>query len=394
MHDRKANGMAENGAVPLNSRKKFAVIFGTRPEAIKLAPVIRELERQQQDVVKISTGQHQSMLSQALDYFEIGVDHNLHAMREGQSLPTLVSRITTDSESVLRSEKPDVVIVQGDTSTALGSGMAACFSGIGVAHVEAGLRTYNHENPFPEEVNRSIIARLARWHFCPTDRARINLRQEGIDGPAVQVTGNTVVDALHWGRAKALGRFNGGLRAWLADSLKVPPAAIERFVLVTCHRRENFGQPLADICRAICELERRRQDLRIIWPVHLNPNVRQEVERMMRCCGPRIYPVDPVDYETMLGLLETCQLILTDSGGIQEEAAVFHKPVLIMRKTTERPEIVESGGGMLVGTDPDTIVDAANRVLDDTDLYRKMSDAPNPFGDGHAAERIVDSLIQ
>ncbi|HEX9493431.1 MAG TPA: UDP-N-acetylglucosamine 2-epimerase (non-hydrolyzing), partial [Thermoanaerobaculia bacterium] len=376
------------------TQKKFAVIFGTRPEAIKLAPVIHELERQQQDVVKISTGQHQSMLSQALNYFEIAADHDLGTMREGQTLPELLSRITADSESVLRREKPDVVIVQGDTSTALGSGMAAYFSGLPVAHVEAGLRTYNNENPFPEEVNRSIIARLARWHFCPTDRARINLRQEGIDGPGVQVTGNTVVDALHWGRAKALGRFNGSLRKWLADTLNVPTTAIERFVLVTCHRRENFGQPLADICRAICELERRREDLRIIWPVHLNPNVRQEVERMVRCCGPRIYPVAPVDYETMLALLETCKFILTDSGGIQEEAAVFHKPVLIMRKATERPEIVESGGGMLVGTDPDTIVDAANRVLDDDGLYQKMSNAPNPFGDGHAAERIVGSLLQ
>jgi UDP-N-acetylglucosamine 2-epimerase len=386
--------MAEDGAISIVNRRKFAVVFGTRPEAIKLAPVIRELEAREQDVVKVSTGQHQSMLQQALDHFGVTVDHDLSTMRPGQALPELLSRIIDAATALLRKTSPDVVIVQGDTATALGTGLAAYYSHIPVAHVEAGLRTYDDENPFPEEANRSILARLSRWHFCPTEGARDNLLREGIDGSTIYVTGNTVVDALHWGRAKAQGQWNGSLRDRLAETLKIPKEAVERFLLVTSHRRENFGQPLADICTAICELERRRQDVRIVWPIHLNPQVRSEVTRRIRRCGPRLIRAEPLNYDTMLALLEGCTFILTDSGGIQEEAAVFQKPVLILRKATERPELLESGGGMLVGTAPDAILGAANRLLDDPSLYQAMSSARNPFGDGHAAERIVGTLMQ
>jgi len=385
--------MAEDGAISFLRRRKLAVVFGTRPEAIKLAPVIRELENQKQVVVKISTGQHKSMLWQALDYFEVIADHDLGAMREGQTLPDLLARIVADCASILQKEAPDVVIVQGDTTTALGSGLAAYFSGIQVAHVEAGLRTYDDENPFPEEANRSILARVSHWHFCPTEGARDNLLREGIDAAQIHVTGNTIVDALEWGRAKALRRSNGSMRDRLASSLNLPREAVERFILVTSHRRENFGPPLADICTALCELESRREDIRIIWPVHLNPQVRSQVERMVNHCGPRLLRVEPLKYETMLALLESCMFILTDSGGIQEEAAVFHKPVLIMRKATERPEILASGGGMLVGTAPEAIIGAANRLLDDQAFYQTMSASPNPFGDGHAAERIAAVLL-
>jgi UDP-N-acetylglucosamine 2-epimerase (non-hydrolysing) len=373
--------------------KKFAVVFGTRPEAIKLAPVIRELEARQQQVVKISTGQHQSMLRQALHYFEIGVDHELGAMRRGQTLAELLARIVADSEKVLRKEAPDVVIVQGDTATALGSGLAAYLGGMQVAHVEAGLRTYDDENPFPEEANRSMLARVARWHFCPTEGAKNNLLGEGIDGSRIHVTGNTVVDALQWGRTKALRRSNGALRSRLAKMLNVSQKTVERFILVTSHRRENFGRPLADICSAVCELQNRRSDLRVIWPVHLNPHVRTQLERLLSGCGRRLMRVRPFGYETMLSVLEACAFIMTDSGGIQEEAAVFHKPVLIMRKATERPEILQTGGGMLVGTTPRSIVEAASRLLDDESFYRAMSSAPNPFGDGRAAERIAGALL-
>jgi UDP-N-acetylglucosamine 2-epimerase len=386
--------MAEDGAISFLKCRKLAVVFGTRPEAIKLAPVIRELENRKQDIVKISTGQHKSMLWQALDYFEIVADHDLGAMREGQTLPDLLARIVADCASVLQKEEPDIVIVQGDTATALGSGLAAYFSGIQVAHVEAGLRTYDDENPFPEEANRSILARVCHWHFCPTETAKGNLLREGIDAAQIYVTGNTIVDALQWGRAKALRRSNGSLRDRLASALNLPRQAVERFVLVTSHRRENFGPPLADICTAICELQSRREDVRIIWPVHLNPEVRSQVEQMVNHCGPRLLRVEPLKYETMLALLESCTFILTDSGGIQEEAAVFHKPVLIMRKATERPEIVASGGGMLVGTTPEAILGAANRLLDDPAFYQTMSTSPNPFGDGHAAERIVTALLR
>lgn len=372
--------------------KKVAVVFGTRPEAIKLAPVIRELERRRVQVMKVSTGQHLSMLWQALDFFDIKAEYDLGAMHEGQSMSSLLTRIFVDVEALLQRERPDAVIVQGDTATALGGALAAYFARIPVAHVEAGLRSFDDQNPFPEEANRSLIARITRWHFCPTDIARQNLLREGIDDARIRVTGNTIVDALEWGRRKI--RTNN--RMTIDDvgaRLKIPPGMLKRFILVTSHRRENFGKPLEDICRAICELENARDDVSIVWPVHLNPSVRKEVHRALGNCGGSVLRIEPVDYECMLYLLEHCTLILTDSGGIQEEAAVLRKPVLIMRLVTERPEVIASGLGRLLGTDTRRIVEAVNELLDDPSLYERISAAANPFGDGHAAERIVEGLM-
>ena len=372
--------------------KKVAVVFGTRPEAIKLAPVIRELERRGVQVMKISTGQHLSMLWQALEFFEIEAEYDLGAMHEGQSMSSLLARIFVDTEALLQRERPDAVIVQGDTATALGGSLAAYFARIPVAHVEAGLRSFDDLNPFPEEANRSLIARVTRWHFCPTEIARQNLLREGINDARIRVTGNTIVDALEWGQRKV--RTNPGITIdHVAARIDIPAAMLRRFILVTSHRRENFGKPLEDVCRAVCELGQAREDVTIVWPVHLNPTVRNEVERALSSCHGGVLRIEPVDYECMLYLLEHCTLIITDSGGIQEEAAVLRTPVLIMRLATERPEVLASGIGRLVGTDPRVIVTAATELLDDPNLYRKVSSAINPFGDGHAAERIVEALL-
>lgn len=374
------------------SLNKVAVIFGTRPEAIKLAPVIRELEKRAVQVINISTGQHLSMLWQALEFFEVKTDHDIGAMREGQSMSQLLTRIFVDVESLMRTERPDAVIVQGDTATALGGALAAYFARVPVAHVEAGLRSFDDLNPFPEEANRSLIARVARWHFAPTESARQNLLRENIPDQRIRVTGNTIVDALEWGHRKVRAGGEVGIEQ-VAARMKSAPHLLHRFVLVTSHRRENFGKPMADICNAICRLEHERDDVSIVWPVHLNPTVRREVQKALAACGERVIRVEPVNYELMLYLLEHCTLILTDSGGIQEEAAVMRKPVLIMRVATERPEVIEAGIGKLVGTDPEVIVRAVNDLLDDRDLQQRISHARNPFGDGHAAERIVEALL-
>lgn len=379
------------------SEKKIAIVFGTRPEAIKLAPVIRELERAKANTIKISTGQHLSMLWQALDFFGLSADYDLGVMRDGQSLPILLARIIGGIDDVLRTEQPDILIVQGDTATALGSALAAYFAGISVAHVEAGLRTYDDQNPFPEEANRSLISRIAKLHFCPTPQARDNLLKEGIDPGSILVTGNTVIDALTWARTRLreqVGESSTSRLRSLIHPVMIPREALHKYVLVTSHRRENFGQGLADICAAICELITRREDVYVVWPVHLNPHVRSEVAKSLGSCGTRLARIEPVDYETMLFLLEHCRLILTDSGGIQEEAATFSKPVLIMRTATERPEILEVGGGLLVGTDPHVILREVIRLLDDDAHYSKMASARNPFGDGHAAERIVEWVMK
>ncbi|GAC1432167.1 MAG: UDP-N-acetylglucosamine 2-epimerase (non-hydrolyzing) [Thermoanaerobaculia bacterium] len=371
---------------------KVAVVFGTRPEAIKLAPVIRELEHRGVQVMNISTGQHLSMLWQALDFFEVETDHDLGAMHEGQSMSQLLTRIFVDVEALMRTERPDAVVVQGDTATALGGSLAAYFARVPVAHVEAGLRSFDDMNPFPEEANRSLIARVARWHFAPTESARQNLLRENISDDRIRVTGNTIVDALEWGRRKMRANSEMSMEQ-VAARVKIAPQTLRRFILVTSHRRENFGKPLADVCSAICQLEHARKDVSIVWPVHLNPSVRKEVHRALATCGERVVRIEPVNYEVMLYLLEHCTLILTDSGGIQEEAAVLRKPVLIMRRATERPEVIEAGIGKLVGTDPGALISSVNELLDDDRLRKQISDAPNPFGDGHAAERIVEALL-
>jgi UDP-N-acetylglucosamine 2-epimerase (non-hydrolysing) len=373
--------------------RKVAIAFGTRPEAIKLVRVIATLEELGAPPFVISTGQHISMLKQALDFFEVTVHHDLGLMQEGTSLPSLLSRVVGQIDQVLARENPTLLVTQGDTMTTLGATLAAYYRQIPVAHVEAGLRSFDDQNPFPEEGNRVLISRLARWHFCPTERARENLVREGVSPDRIWVTGNTVIDALAWARHKLRQQASaGGAAAAPPELADIPPEALDRFILVTAHRRENFGQGLASICAAIRAILAKREDLHMVWPVHLNPMVRDAVAMNLEGC-PRVYCIPPVDYPSLLYLLDRCHFVLTDSGGIQEEALVFHKPVLIMRRVTERPEIVEAGGAWVVGTSPERICSAADRLLEEKDLYQTMAGAANPFGDGRASERIAAVLL-
>ena len=363
--------------------KHLLIVFGTRPEAIKMAPVVKELRRrsQQYKVTVCVTGQHREMLDHVLDIFEIKPDYDLNLMQPGQDLYDVSSRILLGMRRVLVLEKPDLVLVHGDTSTSTFSALAAFYQHIPVGHVEAGLRTYNIYSPWPEEMNRQLNGRLCTWHFAPTERARQNLLKENISDEYITVTGNTVIDALHWvaasGKAKApsLGRDES-----------------RRMVLITGHRRENFGDGLKHICQAINTLAIRFPKVDFVYPIHLNPNIRKPVHELVDSNLSNIYLLEPLNYLEFVGMMQQCTLLLTDSGGIQEEAPAFGKPVLVMRDTTERPEAIEAGTACLVGTDKDTIVDVVASLLDDINRYHVMSTAINPFGDGHAAEHIADFI--
>ncbi|MFZ5862712.1 MAG: non-hydrolyzing UDP-N-acetylglucosamine 2-epimerase [Nitrospirota bacterium] len=362
------------------------VAFGTRPEAIKLAPVIRALwarPRACRPVVCV-TGQHREMLNQVLDIFDIQPDHALHVMKPAQSLTELTANVLVRMEQVLVKEEPDLVLVQGDTTTSFAASLAAFYQRIPIGHVEAGLRTLRKYEPFPEEVNRRLTGVLADYHYAPTANSRRNLLQEGVNPRRVIVTGNTGIDALFV--ALRVARRSAG---------RVPrggPAG-RRLVLVTAHRRENFGEPFDEICRALIDLVTRNPDVDVVYPVHLNPRVHDVA--FSRLAGFRqIQLVKPLDYLSFVRLLDRAYLILTDSGGIQEEAPSLGKPVLVMRDTTERPEAVEAGTARLVGARAETIVAAAQRLLDDPRDYRRMSAARNPFGDGKASERIVRHVLK
>lgn len=357
---------------------KILVIYGTRPEAIKLAPVVLAL----QDSVRLApvvcvTAQHREMLDEVNDLFGLVPDHDLDLMQNNQPLAALTARVIEGLSGVLETVKPQAVVVQGDTTTAMCGALSSYYQRIPVAHVEAGLRTGDIYAPFPEEVNRAIIGRLARWHFAPTERARSNLLAEGIDPATILVTGNTAIDAVL--RVKT-SRVN--------DTRPAPDRSGERVVLLTAHRRESFGTGLRNICEAVRAAVRRWPDLRVIYPVHPNPNVSDMATRELRNCE-RVDLVAPFGYRDFVGLLDRAWLVLTDSGGIQEEAPALHKPVLVLRDVTERPEAVESGTARLVGTDPATILAAIERLHEDPSEYARMAAAPNPFGDGRAAERIV-----
>ena len=367
-------------------RTRIMTIVGTRPEAIKMAPVILEL-KQAADRFEhrlLSTAQHRQMLDSVFRAFRITPDLDLNLMRPNQTLPDLTARAITALDQVFARETPDLILVEGDTTTVMCATVSAFYRGIPVGHVEAGLRTFNRHHPFPEEVNRLIVSATADLHFAPTERAQANLLREGLPPESVFVTGNTIVDALQ--QMPLDGPFE-------AESLRRIPLAGRRPVLVTAHRRENHGTPLRDICRALRALAEKVGDLEIIYPVHLNPNVQTLARAELGGCA-RIHLVEPLDYPDLLRLMVRSFLILTDSGGIQEEAPSFHKPVLILRETTERPEVVEVGAGRLVGTNPDRIIAEASRLLNDPDEYARMSSAPNPFGYGHAAGRIVKILAR
>ena len=365
-------------------------IFGTRPEAVKMAPVVRLLAQTPGIEARVCvTAQHRQMLDQVLEAFDVHPDIDLNLMRPNQSLAELTANILTNLDPVLAEERPDWILVQGDTTTVMAAALLGFYRHIHVGHVEAGLRTHDRWQPFPEEVNRRIAAVTADLHFAPTEHARRNLRAEQVPDEQIVVTGNPAIDALHYITQQPCPQ---DVEALLAK-MGVQPGG-RRLVMVTAHRRENFGQPLEDICRALRQLAERYPDnLALLYPVHLNPNVQEPVYRLLKDV-PNITLTDPLDYLPMAHLLQRATLVLTDSGGIQEEATGLGKPALVLREVTERPEGVEAGVLKIVGTDPARIVGEARRLLDDPAAYNAMAHAANPFGDGHAAERIVAALLQ
>lgn len=364
-------------------------VLGTRPEAIKLAPVIKRLEATPGvESAVCATAQHRRMLDQVLGLFGIVPDFDLDLMRPGQDLYDLTARVLTALKPVLTDAKPDVVLVQGDTTTCFGAALAAFYAHSPVAHVEAGLRTGDLAAPFPEEANRGLVSRLARLHFAPTTTSRQNLLAEGIAADRIWVTGNTVIDALLAVREKAVAA--GGAGALTAERCGDWMAGTRR-VLITGHRRESFGIGFENLCTAIRTLAERHPDWRFVYPVHLNPNVQEPVGRILGGLM-NVALIEPLEYLPFVWLMDSADVILTDSGGIQEEGPSLGKPVLVMRAVTERPEAVEAGTVMLVGTNRDMIVGGVESVLLDAALYDRMARAHNPYGDGRAAERIADIL--
>jgi UDP-N-acetylglucosamine 2-epimerase (non-hydrolysing) len=371
--------------------RRIAVVLGTRPEAIKLAPVILRLASEPSiEVLTCSTGQHRDMLANILPGFGISVDSDLQVMGQNQSLAALTARIVERLDLFVSEARPDLLLVQGDTTTAFCAALVAFYRGVPVGHVEAGLRTGNLQAPWPEEANRLLVTRLAALHFAPTTAAAANLLAERVPESTIVVTGNTVVDALYL--ALKLNK-NGEPRD--LDFLAELPLE-EKFVLITGHRRESFGESFRTICAAIAMLAEEFPATHFIYPVHMNPNVRAPVQEILgasKVLRRNIWLIEPVNYFQFVELLSRSYCILTDSGGIQEEAPSLKKPVLVMRDTTERPEAVQVGAARLVGTSTASIVSNVREVLSDTRVYSKMANAGNPFGDGHAAERIVKSCL-
>jgi len=371
-------------------QKRILTVFGTRPEAIKMAPLVRALSADNRFISNLCvTAQHREMLDQVLDLFELVPAHDLDIMSPGQSLHQITSRILTGLQSVLATEKPDVVLVHGDTSTTLAATLAAYYSQIPVGHIEAGLRTGNLYSPWPEEGNRKCTGALANFHFAPTQMAQENLLAEGVVPEAITVTGNTVIDALLIARARIEG--DAKLKTGLAAQFSFLDP-VKRLILVTGHRRENFGTGFEQVCLALKQICETHHDAQILYPVHLNPNVREPVNRLL-CDVNNIHLIEPLDYLPFVYLMGQSYLILTDSGGIQEEAPSLGKPVLVMRDTTERPEAVEAGTVKLVGTDVSNITVEVSRLMLDDAAYQAMSRAHNPYGDGKACSRILDALV-
>lgn len=359
--------------------KKIICVVGTRPEAIKMAPLINALKREAWvDCRVLATAQHRHMLDQVLGLFGIQPDIDLNIMRPNQSLVELTSRLLVEVDAVLAAECPDAVIAQGDTTTVMTVALACFYRRIPFGHVEAGLRTWDMQNPFPEEMNRVIAGRIAAWHFAPTASSRDNLLREGVRDEEIVQTGNTVIDAL----LDVVQRCDHMMPA-VGDG--------KRLVLVTSHRRENFGAPFEEVCRAIRHLVETNEDIEVLYPVHPNPNVRDTAHRMLGGM-PRVTLTEPLDYLPFVAAMKRAYLILSDSGGVQEEAPALGKPVLVLRRETERPEAVDAGVVKLVGPDFDRIVSEAQRLLDDEAAYRDMARGVSPYGDGHASERIVDVL--
>lgn len=360
---------------------KILIIFGTRPEAIKMAPLVLRL-RQDLDVKVCVTGQHREMLDQVLKLFQIIPDYDLNLMKPNQNLANLTGEVLNGVTHILKQEEFDWVLVQGDTTSTMAGAMASFFQKVPVGHVEAGLRTYDLESPFPEELNRQVTSKIARLHFTPTANSKQNLLKEGFSENSISITGNTVIDALHW----VLGNSS--------PMDVVLPFELEqsRMILVTGHRRENFGGAFQQICEALRIIALKQPDIQIVYPVHLNPNVREPVYRILSNL-PNLHLTEPLEYQQFVYLMNHSTLILTDSGGVQEEAPSLGKPVLVMRDTTERPEAVEAGTVKLVGVNQQTIVDETMRLLNNSDAYHKMAYAHNPYGDGTSSQKILEALL-
>ena len=360
-------------------QNKVMVVFGTRPEAIKMAPVVKELKKIQQLDVKVAvTAQHREMLDQVLELFEIVPDYDLNIMRENQDLYGVTSRVLQGMRDIFDRERPGMVLVHGDTTTTFAASLAAFYQRIVVGHVEAGLRTHNKHSPFPEEMNRLLTGRMADLHFAPTETAKKNLLAEGLAPFNIWVTGNTVIDALYQ-TVKPDYHFTGDLAGLDFD---------RRFILVTTHRRENWGERMKEIYLALCDILDEFEDVGIVFPVHKNPVVRKVVEEILGG-HERVHLIEPLDYEPFAHLMNSSYLVMTDSGGLQEEAPSLGKPVLVLRDTTERPEAVEAGTVRLVGTNRDRVYKEARRLLEDEGAYQEMARAVNPYGDGQAASRIA-----
>lgn len=364
---------------------KIFVVFGTRPEAIKMCPLVLELKKRTEiQCVVCLTGQHREMLEQVMDAFHVEADYNLDIMRQRQSLTTITTSILEKMEPLLQEEKPDLVLVHGDTTTSYAAALAAFYQQIPVGHVEAGLRTGDIYSPFPEEMNRLLTDRISTYYFAPTEKNRENLLREGITDN-IFVTGNTVIDAFAY---TVSDDYN-----FHEPSLQAVDFKGRRVILLTAHRRENLGAPLEFICRAILRLAQKYMDTLFIYPVHLNPAVRETVFAFLQR-QENIMLIDPIDVLDMHNLMSRCYMVMTDSGGIQEEAPHFGKPVLVLRTETERPEAVEAGTVKVTGTDEEVIFAEACRLLDDSDSYRAMAQAVNPYGDGNASRRIIEAILK
>ncbi len=370
--------------------------LGTRPEGIKLAPVIKELEKRKEQIELsvCSTGQHQQMLSQVFDFFEIKPDIDLELMVRNQSLTGFSAKLLDSIDGVFDRLKPDMVLVQGDTTTAFLTALAAFYKNIKVGHVEAGLRTYNKHNPFPEELNRQFISRIADFNFVPTEKAFDNLVNEKVEPGAVFLTGNTIVDALEWSIEKIKADKNLiESKKWFVKVFGDRNYSADRVLLVTMHRRESFGEEIKNVCEALKTIAKKYRNLKIVYPVHLNPNVKKPVTGILSGID-NIFLIEPLSYEDFVWLMYNSYLIITDSGGVQEEAPTLKKPVLVIRKYTERMESVEAGFSRLVGTDTGIIVDSVEQLLDDKDSYNAMLPTKNPYGDGKASGKIADIIIK
>ena len=373
--------------------KKILLVFGTRPEAIKMAPLVKALQKDSEHFeTKICvTAQHRQMLDQVLEVFDIVPEYDLNIMAPNQDLYDITSRVLVGLRDVLDDFAPDIVLVHGDTTTSMAASLAAFYRQIPVGHVEAGLRTYNMLSPWPEEMNRQVTDRMCTYYFAPTEKSRQNLLRENVDATKIHVTGNTVIDALLM--AVDIIEKKPYVKTAIEDELRDKGYAMGNrpYILVTGHRRENFGEGFLNICKAIRQIAEEHPEMDIVYPVHLNPNVQKPVYELLSGT-PNIYLVKPLDYLPFVYAMQHSTLLLTDSGGVQEEAPSLGKPVLVMRETTERPEAVEAGTVRLVGTDVAAIVGNVQELLHDPEVYRKMSESYNPYGDGHACERIVDAL--